>query len=148
MQMIHVTWKRIERLVENLARAVRASGFKPQCIVGITVGGVFPMALIAKEFNTKEVAVISARSYSRKRQGKLRVTALPNIDLRGKRVLLIDEMADRGTTLQYISKILVRQYKVKELKTATLVVNKKNCKYWPDFYVMEVDTWVVFPWDK
>ena len=147
-QMTKLSWKQIEKLTEKLANLVRVSRFRPQYLVGITVGGVFPLALLAKEFGTKNIVVVSARSYSKRRQGKLLVTALPKVDLRGKRVLLVDEIADRGTTLKYISRIFVQQYKVRELKTAVLVVNKKNCKSWPDFYVLKVDRWVVFPWDK
>ena len=148
MKTTSLSWGRIERMSAELARLVRKSGFKPQQLVGITVSGVFPVALVAKEFNTKDVSMVSARSYSKRRKGKLRITALPNINLRGKRVLLVDEIADRGTTLKHISKILIQKYKVKELKTATLVVNKKNCEYWPDYYVLKVEKWVVFPWDK
>ena len=143
-----LSWKQLERLVRKLASKIRESGWKPQCLIGITVGGIIPLALLADEFDTKNIATVSARSYSKKRQGKLRITSLPEIDLRGKRVLLVDEIADRGTTLKYISKLLMRQYKVRELKTAVLVVNKKNCETWPDFRVLEVDRWVVFPWDR
>ena len=143
-----LSWKQLERLVRKLASKIRESGWKPQCLIGITVGGIIPLALLADEFGTKNIATVSARSYSKKRQGKLRITALPKIDLRGKRVLLVDEIADNGTTLKRISGIFVRQYKVRELRTSALVVNKKNCKYWPDYYVLETDKWIVFPWDK
>jgi len=145
---VNLSWRQIEVLTAKLTGKIQKAGFKPQYLVGITVSGLFPVGILAKEFDTKDVAVVSARSYSNRRQGKLKITALPNINLRGKRVLLVDEIADRGTTLRHVAKILVQKYKVKELKTATLVVNKKNCEYWPDFYVKEVDRWVVFPWDR
>ena len=148
MRTVNLSWRQVEQLSKKLAKNVRASGFKPQYLVGITVSGLFPVALVAKAFDTKDVAIVSARSYSERRQGKLKVTALPNIRLRGKRVLLVDEIADRGTTLKHISKILKNRYKVGEVRTAVLVVNKKNCETSPDFYMLEVDRWVVFPWDK
>lgn len=144
----NLSWKQLEHLVKKLAREIHASDWKPQCLIGIIVGGVIPLALLADEFGTKDIATVSARSYSKKRQGKLRITALPEIDLRGKRVLLVDEIADKGTTLKRISEIFVRKYKVRELKTASLVVNRKNCKHWPDYHVLKTDKWVVFPWDK
>jgi uncharacterized protein len=145
---IELSWRDIERLSVRLAQVIRADGFKPQYLVGITVDGVFPVALLAKMFDTKDVVIVSARSYSKRKQGKLRVTALPKIDLRGKRVLLVDEIADRGTTLKHVSRIIMRQYKVGMLKTAALVVNEVRCKTWPDYYARKVDKWVVFPWDK
>lgn len=145
---MNLSWGRIEKLSLKLAHAVRVSGYRPQYLIGITVGGVFPLALLAKALDTKDVAVISARSYSNRRKGKLRVTALPKVNLHGKRVLLVDEIADRGATLKHVSKILINQYKVKELRTAVLIVNKENCKNWPDYYCVAVDKWVVFPWDE
>ena len=91
---INLSWQQVEDLAAKLANAVRSSGFKPDCLVGITVSGLFPLALVAKEFDTKDVAVVSARSYNERKQGKLKITALPKIELRGKRVLLVDEIAD------------------------------------------------------
>src|SRR3989344_3911703 len=98
-----LSWKQLGRLVRRLGEEMRAGGWKRLCLIGITVGGVIPLALLADEFGTKNIATVSARSYSKKRQGKLRITSLPEIDLRGKRVLLVDEIADRGTTLKRIS---------------------------------------------
>ena len=131
-----LSWKQLERLVRKLASKIRESGWKPQCLIGITVGGIIPLALLADEFGTKNIATVSARSYSKKRQGKLRITSL------------VDEIADRGTTLKRISGIFMRRYKVRELRTAALVVNKKKCKHWPDYHVLETDKWIVFPWDN
>ncbi|MBI4087818.1 hypothetical protein HY418_00335 [Candidatus Kaiserbacteria bacterium] len=147
-EVVDLSWRQVEALAAKLADSVRAGEFKPEYLIGITVSGLFPVGLLAKQFDTKDVAVVSARSYSERKQGKLKVTALPKVDLCGKRVLLVDEIADRGTTLKHISEVLVNEYGVGELKTAVLVVNKKNCEYWPDFYVREVERWVVFPWDK
>src|SRR3989344_4110842 len=98
-----LSWKQLERLVRKFANKIFPGSWKPQCLIGITVGGIIPLALLADEFGTKNIATVSARSYSKKRQGKLRITSLPEIDLRGKRVLLVDEIADRGTTLKRIS---------------------------------------------
>ncbi|RJR12810.1 hypothetical protein C4585_03120 [Candidatus Parcubacteria bacterium] len=147
-ETVDVSWQDIEHLTKQLAKLVREDGFTPDVLIGITVSGLFPVGLLAKEFDTKDVVVVSARSYNDREQGKLQVTALPNVDLEGKNVLLVDEIADRGTTLEHIRKIFIEEYKVKELKSAVLVVNEKNCTFWPDFYVMKVDKWVVFPWDK
>lgn len=147
-EKIHLSWEDVEGLVQELAEKLRASGFEPECLIGITVGGIIPLALLADKLGTKDVATVSARSYTAGEQGKLQVTALPEIDLRGKRVLLVDEIADRGTTLAYISELFREKYGVGELKAAVLVVNKKNCEHWPDYHAREVDRWVVFPWDR
>lgn len=147
MRTKKLSWAEVHKYSKSLARAVQKSGFRPDCLVGITVGGLVPLALVADALKTKDVATISARSYDKKRQGKLLVTALPKIDLRGKRVLLIDEIADRGTTLRHLSTLLKRRFKTKEVKTAVLVVNTEHCEFKPDFYVLGTHVWIVFPWD-
>ncbi|OGG79232.1 hypothetical protein A3A39_01330 [Candidatus Kaiserbacteria bacterium RIFCSPLOWO2_01_FULL_54_13] len=144
---IKLSWYQIQKLARQLASQIRTRRFRPDCIIGITVSGLIPLVLLAGEFKTKDVAAISARPYSKRRQGKLKITALPKINLRGKKVLLVDEIADRGTTLRHISGIFKRKYGAGTVKTAALVVNKKNCVFIPDFHVLEVDQWIVFPWD-
>ena len=147
-EKIHLSWEDVEGLVKELEEKLRASGFEPECLIGITVSGLIPLALLADRLGTKDVATVSARSYTEQEQGKLQITALPEIDLRGKSILIVDEIADRGTTLKYISELFREKYGVAELKTAVLIVNKKNCEHWPDLWVREVAEWVVFPWDK
>jgi len=147
MRAKKLSWREVHALSKTLARKVRRSAFAPNCLIGITVGGLVPLALVADALKTKDVVTISARSYQKKRQGKLHVTALPKIDLRGKRVLLVDEIADRGTTLKYLAALIKNKYKAKEVRTATLVVNTKNCTFMPDFFVLETRIWIVFPWD-
>ncbi|MBI2610807.1 phosphoribosyltransferase [Candidatus Kaiserbacteria bacterium] len=142
-----VSWRRVQELAKLLARKVRARKFRPDCIVGVTVGGLVPLALLAGELGTKDVATISVRSYGRRRKGKLRVTALPKVDLRGKKVLLVDEIVDGGHTLRHVSHILKRDYGAAEVRAATLVLKKKDRVFTPDFYVLEVGAWVVFPWE-
>jgi hypoxanthine phosphoribosyltransferase len=144
-----LSWARLERLSEELAGKVEKSGFNPECLVGIAVGGLVPLALLSRRLNVREVATITARSYSKTTQERetLIVSNTPEMDLRGKRVLLVDEIVDTGETLKAVVEILKNKYEVTELKTATLVVNKAHCLVFPDFSVLEVDRWVTFPWE-
>ena len=144
---LELSWNDVVGLTSELARKIRESEYRPDYLIGITVSGLFPLGLLAKEFDTKDVVVVSARSYDDRTQGKLEITALPKVDLAGKDVLLVDEIADRGTTLKHISEVIMQDYGVRQLKTATLVVNTERCEHRPDFTVREVKEWVVFPWD-
>ncbi len=147
--MEKLTWQNIEEMTDELAAKIQASDFKPDYIIGITISGLIPLYFLARKLdNIRNILTISANSYEKDKQGDLRIIYLPEIDLSGKNVLLVDEISGTGSTLKEISNILINKYKVGRLKTATLVVLKDSHTY-PDYYSWEKgDGWVVFPWDK
>jgi hypoxanthine phosphoribosyltransferase len=66
-------------------------------------------------------------------------------DTKGKRVLIIDDVADRGDSL-----ILARKHVVelgaREVRVATLHY-KPWSKIKPDYYALEYRSWIVYPWE-
>lgn len=139
--MIKLSWEDVEKIADELADKIRADGFKPDYIVGITTGGLIPLGLLAKRLKLKNILTISVDSNE--------TIYLPKVDLMGKKVLVIDEIAESGKTLRKVCKKFADFYGVLELKTATLGVNKDKCKFYPDFYVIdEQGEWVIFPWEK
>ena len=146
---IHISCGQLEMLAAQLAHAIKASGFKPDYLVGIAIGGLVPLALVAERLKVKRVATISARSYDEKtkRRGKLLISHVPRLQARGKKILLVDEIADTGETFKAVSNVLRDECGAGDIKTAAIVVNTTRCRILPDFSVMNVDRWVVFPWD-
>ena len=59
--------------------------------------------------------------------------------------LLVDDVSDSGRTLQ-VAIDLARLYGAREVRTATLYIKKKTMLV-PDYFVEEVDRWIVFPWE-
>src|SRR3989338_3448070 len=149
MEKKYFSWEDISTLSEELALKIKASGFAPDYLVGITVGGLIPLGLLAKKFNTNAVVTVSASSYSdaNKKMGKPTVWNLPALDLSGKKVLLIDEIAETGETLEVVKGELIEKCSARLIKTAVLGINKTKCTITPDFYVFSEDTWIVFPWE-
>ena len=149
MQTLKLSWEDIEELAAQLVHAIKASGFKPDYVVGIAMGGLIPLALVAERLGVKSIATVSARSYDEKtkKRGKLVISHIPRIQARGKRILLIDEIADTGETFRAVSKALKNACGAKDIKTAAIVVNTKRCRLRPNFSVLDVDRWVVFPWE-
>jgi hypoxanthine phosphoribosyltransferase len=148
MEKKTLSWEEFDDLATQLAGKISAAGFQPDFLIGIARGGLVPLAIIAEQIGTKDVASVSARSYDQTTKGDFDITALPEIDLTGKSVLLIDEITDTGETIQKIAELIMERYKPKEVKTAVVVVNNVNCKHWPDFYITETDEWIVFPWQE
>ncbi len=147
--MIKLTWDDIENMTDKISTKIKASGFKPDYIIGLTTGGLIPLYYMVRKLeNNRNFLTISANSYIKNVKGDLEIRYLPKIDLSNKKVLLVDEISGTGDSLKGISKILIDEYKIGELKTVTLVV-LKDSKFYPDFYALEEGTdWVVFPWDK
>lgn len=146
--MTDLSWKDIDDITEELLKKIKASEFKPDYLVGITVGGLIPLGMLAKALDMNTVVTVSANSYEGQERRNLNITYLPSIDLTGKKVLLIDEIVESGETLRQISQILLDQYKASELKTAVFVINKDKCKFLPDFHIVETTEWIFFPWEK
>ena len=143
-----ISWERVTSFSKDVANKVRESKFKPDYLIGITVGGLIPLGLIAEELEVSNILTVSAGSYSGKVQGELKVKYLPEINLEGKKILLIDEVAETGKTLQNLSKMIREKYKPSKLCTAVLVLNKKDSQFQPDFVGFETEDWIIFPWEK
>ena len=62
--------------------------------------------------------------------------------------MIVDDISDSGETMKYLVKLFKEEYSASDVKCATIFVNKKNCKFYPDYYNQEIDKWVTFPWDK
>ncbi len=142
------SWEQITQLSKELAQKIKESGFKPDCLIGVAIGGLIPLGLLAQELNVGNVLIVGATSYTGKEQGKLKINYLPEADLAGKKILLVDEVSETGKTLQGIVAALKKKYHPGELRTATLAVNIKTSKFRPDFCPLEVEEWTIFPWEK
>ena len=147
--MLKLSWEDIENTTDKLADKIKAANFKPDYIIGITTGGLIPLYFMAKKLDDIDnILTVSATSYDKDKKEDLKVLYLPEINLEGKKILLVDEIAETGDTLRKISELIKDRYRVSELKTATLGVNTDKCNFYPDFYIIEEKGWVVFPWEK
>jgi hypoxanthine phosphoribosyltransferase len=146
--MTKLSWEDIDRITDELAIEIKDSGFVPDYIVGITTGGLIPLYFLVKKLDIDAILTLSATSYHKEEKGDLNITYLPDIDLTGKKILLVDEIVETGDTLKTISEAVSNKYNVAEIKTVVLAMNTEKCKYQPDYYSVEAKDWVVFPWEK
>ncbi|MEI8363995.1 MAG: phosphoribosyltransferase family protein [archaeon] len=146
---IKFTYKSIEDKCASICKKINKSKYKVDYIVGVSVGGLFPAIHFARLLNTKNLVSISVCSYDGKTRKEIKVVNLPDKKLfKDKNVLIVDDILDSGATIKYITKLFKEEYFAKEVKCATIFVNKKNCMFYPDYYQEEVGKWVAFPWDR
>jgi uncharacterized protein len=140
-----VSWSEFDRHVQALAARIRLE-FKPEAVVGVAHGGVFVGGALASALGVLFFPVrISRRSRDRiLPRKKPRATGEMPKELEGQRVLLVDDVAASGETLE-LGKALLKKLEAKAVATACLVSRDEG--YAPDFFALKEDRLVVFPWD-
>jgi uncharacterized protein len=143
--VLELTWEVFGELCRALAVNVSRS-YDPDIIIGIAKAGVIPGAVIAsilrRDFFSMKITRRSGmeRVYERPQL----LTAAPT-QARGQRVLIVDEICTTGETLR-MALAAVRAVRPLEVRTATSFV--KSGQYKPDFFAVETDAAVIFPWDR
>ena len=103
------TAEAIQEMIQLLSEKI-ARNYKFDAIVGVLTGSFLFVSDLCRHFPNKdiEVSFIKASSYatSTESSGKLSVSLLDKLDLKGKKVLLIDDILDTGRTLQQLVKLL------------------------------------------
>lgn len=142
-----LTWDLVGVAGRALAQSVADSGFTPDIVLGIARGGLIPSGAIAYALDCKNLFTMSVEFYTGV-DARLEVPVmlppfLDAADLTNKRVLIVDDVADTGKTLE-----LVRNFcadVVAEARTAVLYA-KSHSIIDPDFVWRRTDKWINFPW--
>ncbi len=141
--------RQIDDGVQSLAAEVtkRYAGC-PLTVVGVLTGSVILLAdLIRRVDLSMRVGVVQARSYrgATTRPGKLVVDDSMLPDIRGRDVLLVDDIFDTGRTLDGLVRT-IEQFGPKSLGSAVLLrkQGRQEVAYAPDYVVFEIpDAFVV-----
>ena len=139
-----LSWKGFDALALELARGL-APTFEPDCVVGVAKGGVFVGGAVASALRRDFFPVrISRRSRDQVVREVPKAFGVMPRELRGKRVLIVDDVAASGETLE-LAKKLAKRAGAEQVKTAALAVRPGGFR--PDFFATETEELIVFPWD-
>jgi len=141
------TWNQIYNMLLNLAEKIRKNGFEPDIIVGVSRGGWPPARVLSDLMNNPNLANVRAEFYLgvAETKGEPTLTQPVSMDVAGKKVLIVDEVADTGKSLKLVKEHVIEQG-AKEVKIAT-VYYKPWSIVTPDYYEKETSRWIVFPWE-
>ncbi len=139
------TWNQIYDIL--LTQAEKIQGYKPDLIVGIARGGLIPARILTDLLETPLLATIEVEFYLGIAQTKAEPTLKQPLTtpVRCKKILLVDDIADTGKTLQ-LAKSHLQNLGPSEIKIATLYLKPQSITK-PDFYEKQTSNWVIFPWD-
>ena len=148
VKYLHLSWKDVEKLAEELADKI-SRDYEPDIIVGILRGGVTVAHLLSDFLGFRVIYPIGCNSYVdvAKRFSVRVYSPLALGSLSGKRVLLVDDVADEGLTLKAVVEQELAPKNPQEVRIATLHM-KPWCKFKPDYCVEVTDAWIVYPWEK
>ena len=98
------SWNQIYRLLLKQGTKICRSGFKPDVIVGISRGGWIPARVLSDLLENAKLANVKAEFYTGIAESRKdpTVTQCISADVSGKRVLIVDEVADSGRSLQLV----------------------------------------------
>lgn len=145
MGVLELSWEVFGELCRALAVNV-ARSYEPELVVGIAKAGVIPGAVIASILRLDFFSLkISRRSGFEEIQDRPQLLSSAPREVRGKRVLIVDEICTTGETLR-MALAAVRAESPSDVRTATSFV--KSGQYKPDFFAVETDSTVIFPWDR
>jgi hypoxanthine phosphoribosyltransferase len=153
---LYIDWAEYNTKIEDLAFKIHKDGYEFNQIVCIAKGGLRVGDVLARIFDVP-LAVMSVESYHgdgvKDEQGQIvfgnsLAKTTPNL---GNKVLLVDDLADSGTTLEKCVKWLQHYegFFIDELRTATIWV-KGVSSYTPTYYVdyLEDSPWIHQPFEK
>ena len=150
---LYVSYDEYHNLIEKLAIKVHQSGWEFDNILCLARGGMRPGDMLSRIFN-KPLAIMSTSSYRSDGgtvQGNLdiaRFITTPKGEIAG-RVLLVDDLADSGHTLNAVIKMLKTNYQpITELRSAviwTKAVSTFTADYSVEF--LATNPWIHQPFE-
>jgi len=141
------TWNQIYDMLLNLTEKIRKNGFKPDIIVGVSRGGWPPARVLSDLMGNSNLANVRAEFYLGVAETKEEpvLTQQVSMEVAGKKVLVVDEVADTGKSLKLVKEHIIEKGAT-EVKIAT-VYYKPWSIVKPDYYERETSCWIVFPWE-
>ncbi len=144
-----LTWDIYGTAVRELASRIAQDGYEPDVILGIARGGLIPAGSMGYALSVKNCYIMNIEYYTDVDERLDVPVILPPylemIDLKHSDILVVDDVADTGHTLQKVYDFVSGN--VGEVRAAVLYEKPHsviNCEYvW-----RRTDRWINFPWSS
>ena len=153
MEYIRPSLAYINSLVVTLYERLVGSRWHQDFDLYIRRGGHFVIRMLQDCYAANGMRIpalgIDASRYTDLGLARARVQiSLPNgLEIKGKRLLVVDDVADEGSTLAGVKERLAQTANGDaEIRLLTLY-KKPWAKVIPDYWAEETDRWIVFPWE-
>jgi len=150
-QKIIFSWQNILKHCQIITKKIKTP---PDLIIAITKGGL-PIATVLANKHLNNPPIITLQLKEIQTQGKAGykakkvklISPLNIYPIKGKRVLIVDDVADSGNTLKKAIKIVKTQNP--QSLTTTCLHYKPRTHTIPDIFAKKIDNhlWIVYPWE-
>lgn len=142
-----LTYELFGTAARELATAIAADGFRPDAIIGIARGGLTLAGALGYALDVKMLGSLNVEFYTGVGSTlEAPVVLPPTLDqdsLKGKSILLVDDVADSGRTLALVLELL----RAGGGEVRTVCLYSKPATVEEPYYVWRrTDKWINFPW--
>jgi uncharacterized protein len=142
-----LTWSAFGAATRELAQMIVNSGYEPEMVIAVARGGLIPAGALAYAVGTKAAGTLNVEFYSDVEETLPDPVVLePLLDtdaVVGKRLLVVDDVADSGRTLDLVLDLL--RPHTAQIRSAVLYTKPRTIVR-PDWSWRETDLWITFPW--
>jgi xanthine phosphoribosyltransferase len=143
--MKYYPYEQFKNDTNRLLEKVR--GFEPQAIVAIARGGMTLSHALSEGLNLRNVQSIRTELYDNEEKRE-EITLFGSCELDNiQRVLVVDDIADSGDTLQAVMRYLEERFPHTLFHAVTLFY-KKTSVYEPHYWINEANEWIEFFWER
>jgi len=144
-----LTYELFGTATRELAQRIADDGFAPDVVLSIARGGLALGMGLGYALAVKNVSVVNVEFYTGVDERLEMPVMLPPtpaaVDLSGLRVLIADDVADTGRTLELVHDFLADH--VAEARTA-VIYEKPSSVIVPDYAWRRTERWIDFPWSS
>lgn len=154
-----LTWEDFGAGMRTLAQKICDSGWIPDLVVAVARGGLLPAGALSYALGTKSIGTLNVEFYTDIAQTLPEPIILPPLmdtsALAGKKVLVVDDVADSGKTLKLVMDLIAEKGLPSPDGTITVTEARSACIYEksrslikPDYVLKKTDKWINFPWSS
>jgi uncharacterized protein len=142
-----LNWEDSFNISLYLFEKIKQDGFQPDVILGIARGGWIPGRLFADFFKLKQTSNIKIEFYREIGETATDpiIKQFPGEELSGRKILIVDDVADTGRSLKVAVKHL-KSLNIGDFKIVTLFMKPQSIVK-PDYYFKETTDWIIYPWE-
>ncbi|MBM9467860.1 phosphoribosyltransferase [Nakamurella leprariae] len=142
-----LSWELFGTASRELAQQIADSGFRAEIVIAVARGGLVPAGALAYALGTKAAGTLNVEFYTDIEETLPDPVVLePLLDtdaLKGKRLLVVDDVADSGRTLALVMRLLAEHGA--DVRSAVLYTKPRTIVQ-PDHSWRNTDKWITFPW--